>query len=427
MYYNQMDIMNQPSPSPSSSSSLSLSLTSKEDTLVDHINMNSPFKSLSNNDTTVATSSTVTRKRKRKKPSTMIIKPARWIAPAIIPNHHCNNGLINKENALVTSSSEIDFKPTFYNPNEIKHRKRISTVQCEILESEYEKNTKPNASKRYQLAHQLGMTPRTVQIWFQNKRAKTKQYEQKKLNVNHINNHSHNTSSDTINDSDHSIFTSSFDDGRFEPIYLMDYDSSSSPLLHTDKSSSSSLLSSPILLPQDNNNNNNNNDNNYNDNNNDLSSSMIMNHETLIEKIATPPSLSTSVSCSSLSTIQSNNSTMMIPPSSSSSLSSLSSSLKEKDKMEFNQQQYSSVCSSPQFDIFPHDDVLFSPTPSFNMKSFPSMESHDNENMHYLNWIRKTTNFYPTDIMYSDNQILHDDMLFMMNDPNNMNNNDWMN
>ncbi|KAI9303113.1 homeobox domain-containing protein, partial [Cunninghamella echinulata] len=56
-----------------------------------------------------------------------------------------------------------------------KHRRRISTEQCDILESEYEKNTKPNASKRYQLAHQLGMTPRTVQIWFQNKRAKTKQ------------------------------------------------------------------------------------------------------------------------------------------------------------------------------------------------------------------------------------------------------------
>ncbi|KAI8332265.1 homeobox domain-containing protein, partial [Chlamydoabsidia padenii] len=56
-----------------------------------------------------------------------------------------------------------------------KHRRRISSDQCGILEDEYLINTKPNATKRHQLAEQLGMTPRTVQIWFQNKRAKAKQ------------------------------------------------------------------------------------------------------------------------------------------------------------------------------------------------------------------------------------------------------------
>ncbi|KAI8337036.1 homeobox domain-containing protein, partial [Chlamydoabsidia padenii] len=56
-----------------------------------------------------------------------------------------------------------------------KHRRRVSSQQYDVLEEEYRINTKPNASKRHQLAERLGMAPRTVQIWFQNKRAKAKQ------------------------------------------------------------------------------------------------------------------------------------------------------------------------------------------------------------------------------------------------------------
>ncbi|ORZ08876.1 Homeodomain-like protein, partial [Absidia repens] len=75
---------------------------------------------------------------------------------------------------MTAAPIETDFQPTFYNPNEIKHRRRISSQQYGILEDEYQINTKPNASKRHYLAELLGMTPRTVQIWFQNKRAKAK-------------------------------------------------------------------------------------------------------------------------------------------------------------------------------------------------------------------------------------------------------------
>lgn len=67
-----------------------------------------------------------------------------------------------------------DFKPTFYNPFEIKHRRRTSKAQFRVLETAFVENNKPTASLRRQLAARLNMTPRAVQVWFQNRRAKCK-------------------------------------------------------------------------------------------------------------------------------------------------------------------------------------------------------------------------------------------------------------
>ncbi|KAI9299366.1 Homeodomain-like protein, partial [Cunninghamella echinulata] len=64
--------------------------------------------------------------------------------------------------------------PTFYNPFETKHRRRTSRAQFKILETSFYENAKPNATMRRWLAHKLGMTPRSVQVWFQNRRAKAK-------------------------------------------------------------------------------------------------------------------------------------------------------------------------------------------------------------------------------------------------------------
>jgi len=67
-----------------------------------------------------------------------------------------------------------EFKPTFYNPFEIKHRRRTSKDQFSVLEASFMENSKPNATVRRSLAQRLGMTPRAVQVWFQNRRAKMK-------------------------------------------------------------------------------------------------------------------------------------------------------------------------------------------------------------------------------------------------------------
>ncbi|KAI9480365.1 MAG: hypothetical protein EXX96DRAFT_648985 [Benjaminiella poitrasii] len=67
-----------------------------------------------------------------------------------------------------------NFRTTFYNPFEIKHRRRTSRAQLKVLEKSFLENPKPNATVRRILAQQLDMTPRGVQIWFQNRRAKAK-------------------------------------------------------------------------------------------------------------------------------------------------------------------------------------------------------------------------------------------------------------
>ncbi|OBZ68043.1 Homeobox protein HD-10 [Grifola frondosa] len=72
--------------------------------------------------------------------------------------------------------SQVDMRNFYpYQPNEVKHRKRTTRAQLKVLESVYKYDTKPNASLRKKLAAELDMTPRGVQVWFQNRRAKTKQ------------------------------------------------------------------------------------------------------------------------------------------------------------------------------------------------------------------------------------------------------------
>jgi hypothetical protein len=55
-----------------------------------------------------------------------------------------------------------------------KKRQRTTPEQLEVLEKIYEKEKLPGSDLRKELAMKLKMTPRRVQVWFQNKRAKEK-------------------------------------------------------------------------------------------------------------------------------------------------------------------------------------------------------------------------------------------------------------
>jgi hypothetical protein len=61
-----------------------------------------------------------------------------------------------------------------YRPNEVKHRKRTTRQQLKVLEETFKTTQKPDGNTRKSLALQLNMTPRNVQVWFQNRRAKDK-------------------------------------------------------------------------------------------------------------------------------------------------------------------------------------------------------------------------------------------------------------
>jgi hypothetical protein len=83
----------------------------------------------------------------------------------------------NRKDSVTTP---IDFNPTFYNPFEIKHRRRISREQFKKLEKAFIDNPKPNGKSRQKLAENVAMSARGVQVWFQNRRAKAKQQKENK-------------------------------------------------------------------------------------------------------------------------------------------------------------------------------------------------------------------------------------------------------
>ncbi|KAJ2063884.1 hypothetical protein GGI17_001377 [Coemansia sp. S146] len=65
-------------------------------------------------------------------------------------------------------------KQSFYNPYQVKHRRRTTKDQLALLEGTFEHTPKPSSELRKSLASNLCMTAREVQIWFQNRRAKQK-------------------------------------------------------------------------------------------------------------------------------------------------------------------------------------------------------------------------------------------------------------
>jgi len=68
----------------------------------------------------------------------------------------------------------VKFPGGFPDHNNKKKRQRTSPDQLAILEQIFQTDKMPSQQTRVQLADQLGMSSRRVQIWFQNKRAKVK-------------------------------------------------------------------------------------------------------------------------------------------------------------------------------------------------------------------------------------------------------------
>lgn len=76
--------------------------------------------------------------------------------PFILPNPSNFPRALNKNQESLDDSS--------------KRRLRPSDDQCDILWKTFNENPLPSAAIRQKLASQLGMSPRAVQIWFQNRR-----------------------------------------------------------------------------------------------------------------------------------------------------------------------------------------------------------------------------------------------------------------
>ncbi|KAI8137292.1 hypothetical protein BJV82DRAFT_583795 [Fennellomyces sp. T-0311] len=64
-------------------------------------------------------------------------------------------------------------------PNTNRKRTRATAEQLAVLEDTFSVNVSPNAKHRKQLSEQLGMSERSIQIWFQNRRAKVKHMQKR--------------------------------------------------------------------------------------------------------------------------------------------------------------------------------------------------------------------------------------------------------
>lgn len=78
-----------------------------------------------------------------------------------------------------TSILKSKKKSTLTQQQKNQKRQRATPKQLSVLRSEFMINSTPNAKIREQIGHKIDMTERSVQIWFQNKRAKTKQFARK--------------------------------------------------------------------------------------------------------------------------------------------------------------------------------------------------------------------------------------------------------
>ncbi|KAK1438565.1 hypothetical protein QVD17_04374 [Tagetes erecta] len=83
------------------------------------------------------------------------------------------------------SVDRLPISDTKKNKNE--GRKRFTDKQISFLEYMFETQSRPELRMKHQLAHKLGLHPRQVAIWFQNKRARSKsrQIEQEYNTLKH--------------------------------------------------------------------------------------------------------------------------------------------------------------------------------------------------------------------------------------------------
>ncbi|KAI8994644.1 hypothetical protein BDB01DRAFT_773524 [Pilobolus umbonatus] len=78
-----------------------------------------------------------------------------------------------------TRSTQNDNDEDVMNQSYVRKRTRATADQLTVLEDTFSVNVSPNSKLRKQLSDQLKMSERSIQIWFQNRRAKVKHMQKR--------------------------------------------------------------------------------------------------------------------------------------------------------------------------------------------------------------------------------------------------------
>ncbi|KAL0092475.1 Homeodomain-like DNA binding domain-containing transcription factor [Phycomyces blakesleeanus] len=106
------------------------------------------------------------------------------------PHHHSHQKMLLDNSRASTPMSEEDEDDDDDDTDELDEhgnlplkakRRRANSKQLEVLNRVFERTFFPSTQMRVELGRQLGMSPRTVQIWFQNRRQAIRTRERQRL------------------------------------------------------------------------------------------------------------------------------------------------------------------------------------------------------------------------------------------------------
>lgn len=82
---------------------------------------------------------------------------------------------------MAESTPPLQQQPHQQQPDDSKKRTRVTPSQLTVLEETFNVSATPDSKMRKQLAFKLQMPERSIQIWFQNRRAKVKMLQRRVL------------------------------------------------------------------------------------------------------------------------------------------------------------------------------------------------------------------------------------------------------